>query len=121
MSPRAVPLAELCEMDRRNVRPNDPLANELPFVGVENVTRDTGFLNFAANSRVGNGKSTAFRFDERHVLYSKLRPYLNKVAMPDFAGKCSTQLVPLLPRECSAIRSKTRWGGKWPSSTKSRT
>ena len=99
MSPRAVPLADLCEMDRRNVRPGDPLANELPFVGVENVTRDTGFLNFDANSRVGNGKSTAFRFDQRHVLYSKLRPYLNKVAMPDFAGRCSTQLVPLLPRD----------------------
>ena len=99
MSPRAVPLADLCEMDRRNVRPGDPLANELPFVGVENVTRDTGFLNFDTNSRVGNGKSTAFRFDERHVLYSKLRPYLNKVASPDFPGRCSTQLVPLLPRD----------------------
>ena len=99
MSPRAVPLADLCEMDRRNVRPGDPLAADLPFVGVETVTRDTGFLNFDANSRIGNGKSTAFRFDERHVLYSKLRPYLNKVAAPDFAGRCSTQLVPLLPRD----------------------
>ena len=81
-------------MDRRNVRPGDPLANELPFVGVENVTRDTGFLNFDTNSRVGNGKSTAFRFDRRHVLYGKLAPYLNKVASPDFAGMCSTELVP---------------------------
>ena len=99
MNPRTVPLADLCEIDRRNVRPGDPLANELPFVGVENVTRDTGFLNFDTNSRVGNGKSTAFRFDERHVLYSKLRPYLNKVAAPDFAGRCSTQLVPLLPHD----------------------
>ena len=95
---RAAPLAELCELDRRNVRPNDPLANELPFVGVENVTRDTGFLNFDTNSRVGNGKSTAFLFDERHVLYGKLAPCLNKVATPDFAGRCSTELLPLLPR-----------------------
>ena len=99
MSPRAVSLADLCEMDRRNVRPGDPLANELPFVGVENVTRDSGFLNFDTNSRVGNGKSTAFRFDRRHVLYGKLAPYLNKVATPDFAGRCSTELVPLLPRD----------------------
>ena len=95
---RAAPLAELCEPDRRNVRPGDPLAADLPFVGVENVSRDTGFLNFDANSRVGNGKSTAFRFDERHVRYGKLAPYLNKVATPDFAGRCSTELVPLLPR-----------------------
>ena len=95
---RAAPLAELCELDRRSVRPGDPLADELPFVGVENVTRDTGFLNFDANSRVGSGKSVSFRFDERHVLYGKLAPYLNKVATPDFAGRCSTELVPLLPR-----------------------
>ena len=96
---RAAPLAELCEMDRRSVRPGDPLTADLPFVGVETVTRDTGFLNFDANSRIGNGKSTAFRFDERHVLYGKLAPYLNKVATPDFAGRCSTELVPLLPRD----------------------
>ena len=95
---RAAPLADLCELDRRNVRPGDPLADDLPFVGVENVTRDTGFLNFDANSRVGSGKSVSFRFDERHVLYGKLAPYLNKVATPDFAGRCSTELVPLLPR-----------------------
>ncbi|MDE0679305.1 MAG: hypothetical protein OXI11_03680, partial [Gammaproteobacteria bacterium] len=53
---------------------------------------------FETHSRVGEQKSTAFLFDERHVLYGKLRPYLNKVATPDFVGKCSTELVPLLPR-----------------------
>ena len=63
------------------------------------MSRDMGFLDFDANSRVGSGKSPAFRFDERHVPYSKLRPYLNKVATPDFAGRCSTQLVRLLPRD----------------------
>jgi len=26
-----------------------------------------------------------------------LRPYLNKVALPDFQGKCSTEIIPLLP------------------------
>jgi type I restriction enzyme S subunit len=30
-----------------------------------------------------------------HVLYGKLRPYLNKVALPDFEGKCSTEIIPL--------------------------
>ena len=28
------------------------------------------------------------------MLYAKLRPYLNKVATPEFAGRCSTELVP---------------------------
>ena len=99
MNARRAPLGELCEMDRRGIPPDDPLAVELPFIGVENVVSGTGLLNFDTDSRVGAQKSTAFRFDPRHVLYGKLRPYLNKVAVPDFAGRCSTELVPLLPRD----------------------
>ena len=98
MSGRVVPLGELCDMDRRGIRPDDPLASRLPFVGVENVGSGTGRLNFDTESRTGSRKSVSLRFDSRHVLYAKLRPYLNKVATPGFAGRCSTELVPLLPR-----------------------
>ena len=98
MTSPVVPLGELCDMDRRGLRPDDPVAAPLPLLGVENVGSNTGTLNLDTGSRVGDGKSTSFRFDERHVLYAKLRPYLNKVATPEFAGRCSTELVPLLPR-----------------------
>lgn len=36
-------------------------------------------------------------FGDKHVLYSKLRPNLNKVVVPDEAGFCTSELVPLLP------------------------
>ena len=36
-------------------------------------------------------------FDDKNVLYSKLRPYLNKVVLPDQEGYCTTELVPLRP------------------------
>ena len=94
-----LPLAELCEMDRRHVRSTDPDAARLPFVGLEHVSAGSGAINFDTDSRVGNQKATAFRFDSRHVLYGKLRPYLNKVVTPDFAGRCTTELIPLLPRD----------------------
>lgn len=42
------------------------------------------------------GSSTNW-FDESNVLYSKLRPYLNKVYLPDGKGLCTTELVPLKP------------------------
>ncbi|WP_323926907.1 restriction endonuclease subunit S [Aeromonas veronii] len=42
------------------------------------------------------GTSTHW-FDENYVLYSKLRPYLNKVVVPDGLGLATTELVPLLP------------------------
>ena len=93
-----VPLGELCDMDRRGLQPDDPAAARFPLLGVENVGSETGALNLDTGSRVGDGKSTSFRFDEHHVLYAKLRPYLNKVATPEFAGRCSTELIPLLPR-----------------------
>ena len=93
------PLRELCEVDRRTTRLNDPTVSSLPFVGMENVESDSGRLDLAAGSRIGNRKSIAFHFDERHVLYAKLRPYLNKVSTPDFTGVCSTELIPLCPRK----------------------
>ena len=96
---RTATLGELCEIDRRIVSPGGSLAARLPFVGVEHVSKRTGFLDFDRDSRIGSGKSATFQFDERHVLYAKLRPYLNKVATPDFPGRCSTQLEPLLPHE----------------------
>jgi type I restriction enzyme S subunit len=38
-------------------------------------------------------------FDCRYVLYSKLRPYLNKVLLPEEEGLCTTELVPMLPKD----------------------
>lgn len=43
---------------------------------------------------IGNSTST---FDDSMVLYSKLRPYLNKVFIPDGYGYATTELVGLKP------------------------
>jgi type I restriction enzyme S subunit len=53
-------------------------------------------LSYDGNS--AEGKSTTFAFDESHVLYGKLRPYLNKVVAPERKGRCSTEIIPLLPQ-----------------------
>lgn len=42
------------------------------------------------------GAST-IKFDTNNVLYSKLRPYLNKVVIPDSVGYATSELVPLYP------------------------
>lgn len=49
---------------------------------------------YAAASDAG---TSTFNFDTGNVLYSKLRPYLNKVAVPDEAGIATTELIPLRP------------------------
>jgi type I restriction enzyme, S subunit len=39
--------------------------------------------------------STKHRFTPEHILYGKLRPYLRKIACPDFDGVCSTDILPI--------------------------
>jgi restriction endonuclease S subunit len=52
---------------------------------INKVFEDSGDLNSVA------------AFDEGNVLFSKLRPYLNKVTIPDGKGYATTELVPLRP------------------------
>ena len=93
-----VRLSDLCAQDRQIVEPNSATAIQLPYLGLEHIESNTGRI-LKPVSDVDNceGKSTTFAFDERHVLYGKLRPYLNKVALPDGKGRCTTELIPLLP------------------------
>ena len=44
-------------------------------------------------------KGSVGGFGQSQVLYSKLRPYLNKVVMPDEQGVCTTELLPLSPKK----------------------
>src|SRR5690606_19761039 len=63
--------------------------------GLENIESGGGFVNVRP---VGAGElaSSKFAFTPRHVLYGKLRPYLAKIARPDFEGVCSTDILPVL-------------------------
>lgn len=51
---------------------------------------------YAELESIGNSTST---FDATMVLYSKLRPYLNKVVVPEGYGYCTNELVGLKPDE----------------------
>ncbi len=95
---RKCTLGDLCREDRQIVEPFSARAAELPYLGLEGIEGTTGRITRAPQAGVnGEGRSSTFAFDSRHVLYGKLRPYLNKVALPDFAGRCTTELIPLLP------------------------
>ena len=86
-------------MDRKSIPGDSSLAATLPYLSLEHIESNTGrILLTPANAAEGAGRSNAFAFDERHILYGKLRPYLNKVALPDFPGRCTTEALPLLPK-----------------------
>lgn len=96
MSLRRVPLGAVCTQDRASVKPGH--GDELPYLGLEGIESGTGrFVEGDLSKTPDVPQANSFRFDNRHVLYGKLRPYLNKVALPTEPGKCSTEIIPLLP------------------------
>ena len=96
MTWETVRLGKIAIEDRRIVAPDSVEALSRPYLGLEQIESGTGrVLSYDGNSV--EGKSTTFAFDERHVLYGKLRPYLNKVVTPEHKGRCSTEIIPLLP------------------------
>ncbi len=87
-------LGNLFEEERNQVQAGDPDFAGLPFVGLENIESHT--RRFISESPA-KAESTCFRFDHTHVLYGKLRPYLDKVFLPDIPGKCCMEILTLRP------------------------
>jgi type I restriction enzyme S subunit len=48
--------------------------------------------------------SGKYVFSNRDVLYSKIRPYLRKAALPNFKGICSADMYPVRPRDEVLLR-----------------
>jgi len=69
----------------------------LPYVGMEDIESNTG--QFIGDLSPREMKSSTFKFTPKHVLYGRLRPYLNKVIVPNFNGHCSSEIFPILPNE----------------------
>lgn len=72
--------------------------NELPYIGLESIESHTGRILITPEDATQiMVRGISFKFNKTNILFGKLRPYLNKVALPDFSGRCSTELVPLSP------------------------
>ncbi|MGJ7570084.1 restriction endonuclease subunit S [Variovorax sp. RB2P76] len=88
-------LAEVCSINSKLVDPRNPAFLDLTHVGAGNIVSNTGELVQLKTAREEELISGKFLFDESTVLYSKIRPYLMKVARPDFNGLCSADMYPL--------------------------
>ena len=89
-----VPLGEIApKRDAEMPSPSDVVWN----LSLEDIETGTGRVIRRQTCTVSELGSAKCSFDERHVLYSKLRPYLNKVVLPDGHGVGTSELLPLLP------------------------
>ena len=68
----------------------------LIYVGVENIEKNSGNLVNLTYVKDNELKSGKYLFNEQHIIYSKIRPNLNKVALPTFEGLTSADSYPIL-------------------------
>jgi len=90
-------LSEVCAITSTLVDPRKKEFLDLTHVGAGNIESKTSFFVDLKTAREEGLISGKFLFDESMVLYSKIRPYLMKVARPDFSGLCSADMYPLAP------------------------
>lgn len=64
---------------------------DLPFIGMDHVEAQT--TKIVGSVPAGQMKSAAARFFRNDVIYGRLRPYLNKVAQPQFDGLASAEFI----------------------------
>lgn len=68
---------------------------DYPHIGPENIEGETGrIVNVRLAREIGliSGK---YLFDEKAIVYAKIRPNLNKVCIPGFKGLCSADAYPI--------------------------
>ena len=72
---------------------------DLPHIGIDSIEKNTGKLIGYRTVREDQISSGKYLFTKKHIIYSKIRPNLNKVALPDFMGVCSADAYPILTVE----------------------
>ncbi len=90
-------LGEVVDIRSGQADPRDPALQHLLFIAPDDIESGTGRLltkRTVADVQAISGK---YEFDEGDVIYSKIRPYLMKVYLPQERGLCSADMYPIRP------------------------
>jgi type I restriction enzyme S subunit len=90
-------LSDVCAITSTLVDPRKDAFLDLTHVGAGNIESQTGAFVDLKTAKEEGLISGKFLFDGSMVLYSKIRPFLMKVARPNFNGLCSADMYPLTP------------------------
>ena len=81
------------------VDPRNAPYRSMTHIGPENVARNTGQISGCQSCEEIDLISGKYEFDSNSIVYSKIRPNLNKVCLPKWAGICSADMYPIWPVE----------------------
>ncbi len=89
---------KLSEIAPSGASPTKPAPDETVWhLTLDQIESGSGKIGRRSYGRASDAGTSTFAFDTGNVLYSKLRPYLNKVICPDRSGIATSELVPLRP------------------------
>lgn len=86
-------LGSVIEYGKSNQVSGDEITSQTWVLDLEDIEKNTGRI--LEKKRGVPSTSNKNKFESGYVLYSKLRPYLNKVVVADEAGVCTTEIVPI--------------------------
>ena len=89
-----VPLREICSLGGTITKDVDL---RLPYLGADSIESDTGKLLKIETAQSQRVSGPVYEFAGERLLYSKIRPYLNKLTVIDLRGYCSSDMYPLSP------------------------
>jgi len=89
-----VPLGDICSLGGAITTDVDL---SLPYFGADSIESNTGKLVKTETAESQRVNGPVYGFTGQRLLYSKIRPYLNKLTVVDLKGYCSSDMYPLLP------------------------
>jgi type I restriction enzyme S subunit len=104
-----VSFSDIADLDAPMVDPTSDKYADLLHVGPDRIEKCNGQLLECETAHAEGLISKKFLFDERYVLYSKIRPALKKCALAEFRGLCSADMYPVRPIDGKATREFI-WG-----------
>ena len=88
-------LGEICNYGSSPKAEPKSLDYDTWVLDLEDIEKETSNLLCKIRFNQRNSLSTKSKFKQGEVLYSKLRPYLDKVIVADEDGVCTTEILPL--------------------------
>ena len=89
--------SEVATIANGQVDPRIEPYSEMLHIGPENVSAHTGQVTGCKTGKELGLISGKYEFDEEAIVYSKIRPSLNKVCRPRSKGLCSADMYPIWP------------------------
>jgi type I restriction enzyme S subunit len=88
-------LGEICNYGSSPKAEPKSLNDDTWVLDLEDIEKESSNLLCKKRFNERNSLSTKSKFNKGEVLYSKLRPYLDKVIVADEDGVCTTEILPL--------------------------